>query len=177
MGFPGTHAVTWLHNHLRGPCGSGGCCQAETKGKNTARVLADGVGRLGTALPAVDTFPCLSSILCPVCWDRTPLGGSEPSIWFHQLTLPQHTPIPPRTQGLGESWTCDPGQAREFFEIQVLRKGFLPGHWAKRIRVLPTTWTESVYRVEVGACPYHTTGALDPALPGVKMSLAFTSRS
>lgn len=72
-------------------------------------------------------------LACPACFalcagSITPVGGSEPIRVAQSADPPSGYHVPPRPQGLGESWTYDPGLATDLFETWFLRKGFLSGH-------------------------------------------------
>lgn len=136
---------------------------------------ADGMGRLSRALPAVALFLLPAQHPLPfvlgvnLLWVVLSL-----SMWFSQLTLPQHTAPPPRPSDWEK--VAPLTQVRpETLEIWLLRKGFLPGHRAKQMQVLLTIWKETVDQVQSGAFSYHTIWVPDPALPGAKIRLYFTS--
>lgn len=59
------------------------------------------------------------------------------------------------------------------FEIWFLKKDCLAGHWAEKVCL--AHHLESDYRVEAGTISRYTIWALDPALPGAKISLDFIS--
>lgn len=169
MGFPGAHVI------IQSPQGVLLAQGARVKLKHKLR-LPKGywqmVWRLGRGVPAAAGFLLPAQHVLPcLLGAKLPLVVVNPSMRFSQLTRDQHTPFPPRPQGLEKVGPM----------IQVRPKTSLKFAFSEKTFSQVTKLAHHLERISLPggdrSLPSHSIWALDPALPGAKISLISLPRA